>query len=81
MYAATGTTRIRPDPLRASVRVWLRETSASGTRVRMVLAYVYWFSVLSGSVSTDQQEKQRKTDKGLYRVERIMTKRLPTRFD
>ena len=46
--------------------------------VRAVLTYMYWFSILAGSVSTDQQENERKkTD----RAERIMTKRLPTQFD
>ena len=28
--------------------------------IRTLLTYVYWFSVLAGSVSTDEQEKERK---------------------
>ena len=38
-----------------------------------VRRYEYWFSVLAGSVTTDQQEKERKAG---TRAERIMTKRL-----
>ena len=34
VYAAKGTTQCRPDPLRASMRVWLRETS-SNTRTHV----------------------------------------------
>ena len=45
-----------------------------------VLTYVYWFSFLAGSVSTDQQEKKERRQTG-PRAGRIMTQRLPTRFD
>ena len=48
--------------------------------VLAVLTYVYWFSVLAGSVSTDQQEKEERRQTG-PRAGRIMTQRLPTRFD
>ena len=40
--------------------------------VRAVLTYMYWFSVLAGSVSTDQQEKKEKRQTG-PRAGRIMT--------
>ena len=32
--------------------------------VRAVRTYVYWFSVLAGSVSTDQQEKKERRQTG-----------------
>ena len=40
--------------------------------VHAVLTYMYWFSVLAGSVSTDQQEKKERRQTG-PRVGRIMT--------
>ena len=42
VYAAKGTTQCRPDPLdlRASVRVWLRETSTYVRTYVLVLPYV-----------------------------------------
>ena len=65
------------DPPRASVRVWLRETSTRGTYIR----YVYWFRVLAGSVSTDQQEKERRQTGP--KAEHIMTNsiRLPVTYN
>ena len=48
--------------------------------VRAILTYVYWFSVPVGSVSTDQQEKKERRQTG-PRAGRIITQRLPTRFD
>ena len=48
--------------------------------VRPALTYVYRFNVLADSVSTDQQEKKERRQTG-PRAGRIMTQRLPTRFD
>ena len=48
--------------------------------VRPVLTYMYWFSVLAGSVSTDQQEKKERRQTG-PRAGHIMTQRLLIRFD
>ena len=44
------------------------------------LLYMYKFSVLACSVSTDQQEKERKKTTG-PRARRIMINRLPTESD
>ena len=44
---------------------------------RAVLTNVYWFSILAGSVSTDQQEKKDKRQTGPW-AGRIMTQRRPT---
>ena len=41
-----------------------------------MLTYMYWFSVLAGSMSTDQQEKRERRQTG-PRVGRIMIQRLP----
>ena len=48
-----------------SERMWLLEHSTlasirSFAVVRAVLTYLGWFSILAASVSTDQQEKERK---------------------
>ena len=40
---------------------------------------MYWFSLLAGSASTGQQEKERR--QAVPRAGRIVTKRLLTRFD
>ena len=42
--------------------------------VNAIFTYMYWFSVLAGSVSTDQQEKKVRRQTG-PRAGRIMTQR------
>ena len=46
--------------------------SVSFAVVRAVFTYMYWFSVLAGSLSTDQQEKKERRQTG-PRAGRIMT--------